>query len=61
MKIIAGKDGPKTDLVAVNAGAALYIYGLASSIKEGYHIAKSVIHGGKAKGILDEFILLSNS
>ncbi|HBI39299.1 MAG: anthranilate phosphoribosyltransferase [Spirochaetes bacterium RIFOXYB1_FULL_32_8] len=61
MNIIAGKDGPKTELVAVNAGAALYIYGLASSIKDGYHLAKSVIHGGKAKGILDEFILLSNS
>lgn len=61
LDILTGKPGPKTELVALNAGAALYLYGMADSIKDGYHKALKILTEGKAKEILDEFILLSNS
>ncbi|MBT4936719.1 anthranilate phosphoribosyltransferase, partial [Candidatus Peregrinibacteria bacterium] len=47
--ILKGKDtGPKSDLVALNAGAGLFVANKASSIKEGVGIAKEILVSGKA-------------
>ena len=36
------------DMIALNAGAALYVAGVASSLKNGVALAEDVIHGGRA-------------
>ena len=47
--ILKGEEhGAKSDLVALNTGAALFVAGKASSLKEGVKIAKGVIVSGKA-------------
>lgn len=58
--ILAGAQGPKTNAVLLNAGAALYITGKADSIKDGIELAKEVIKSGKATEVLDAFIKVSN-
>ncbi|QQS42083.1 MAG: anthranilate phosphoribosyltransferase [Acidobacteriota bacterium] len=41
-------DGPARDLVAMNAGAALYIAGLADDLKDGLAMAEESIDSGEA-------------
>ena len=49
LDILNGKEkGAKRDVVLLNAGAAIYTAGKASSIKEGIDIAKDSIDSGKA-------------
>ena len=36
------------DMIALNAGAALYVAGVANSLKNGVALAEDVIHGGRA-------------
>ncbi|MCZ2721177.1 anthranilate phosphoribosyltransferase [Marinomonas sp. 15G1-11] len=43
-----GKVNPARDIVALNAGAAIYVAGVASSYTEGVIIAEDVIGGGLA-------------
>ena len=57
--ILAGEQGPKTDAVLLNSGAALYIAGKAASIEEGIQLAKEMIGSGKAARQLERFIALS--
>ena len=56
LDILNDKDSPKKELALLNTGASLYIYGIASSIKEGYEIAKETIKSGKAIEFLDKII-----
>ena len=51
-EVLAGAKGPKRDIVVLNAGAALYVAGLAKSIKEGAAQAAQAIDSGKAKETL---------
>ncbi|MCB5161016.1 anthranilate phosphoribosyltransferase [Marinomonas algarum] len=44
-----GKVNPARDIVALNAGAAIYVSGIADSLTEGVTIAEDVIGGGTAK------------
>ncbi|CAK4739545.1 unnamed protein product [Aphanomyces euteiches] len=39
-------ENPIGDTIAYNAGAGLYVYGLADSIKSGYEIAKAALKAG---------------
>ncbi|MDL2192927.1 anthranilate phosphoribosyltransferase [Cobetia sp. LC6] len=39
---LRGDEGPASDIVALNAGAALYVAGIADSLKEGVSIAEDV-------------------
>lgn len=59
--ILGGAKGPKREAVLMNAGAALYIYGKAESMKEGIRIAADIIDSGKALETLDKLIEISNS
>ena len=56
---IQGEQGPKTDIVLLNAGAAIHI-AKGCSIEEGIAIARDAIDSGKAYKQLEKFIELSN-
>ena len=59
--ILKGKKGFKTDIVLLNAGAAIYVGGKAESIEQGILIAGESISSGKAKNKLEELCSSSNS
>lgn len=52
-EVLGGAKGPKRDIVLLNAGAALYVAGVAGSIKEGAALAAKAIDEGKAAATLD--------
>ena len=58
--ILRGEKGPKRDTVLMNAGAALYVAGKASSIAEGVKLAAETIDSGKAMAQLEKFVELTN-
>ncbi len=59
--ILSGERGAKRDAVLINAGAALYIGGMADTIADGVKLAGDIIDSGKAKKTLDALIEASNS
>ena len=59
--ILAGEDGPPRDLTALNAGAAIYAAGRASSIPEGVGLALEAIDSGAAARTLDAYVELSQT
>jgi anthranilate phosphoribosyltransferase len=58
--ILGGEPGARGDIVAVNAGAALYVSGAAATIREGVAMARAAIASGRAAAKLDELIAVSN-
>ena len=59
--ILSGKiTGHKRNVVLMNAGAALYIYGKAESIEDGIKLAAEMIDSGKATETLEKIIELTN-
>ena len=61
LDILSGAQGPKTDIVLLNAGAAIYAGGQASSIAEGITAARQAIRTGEAMNELKAFKQLSNA
>jgi anthranilate phosphoribosyltransferase len=59
LEALSNVEGTPRDIVALNAGAALYAGNLAASIKEGIERARDSIAGGAAKRKLDEFVALT--
>ena len=59
-RILQGEQGPKTDIVLLNAGAAIHI-AKGCSIEECIAIARDAIDSGKAYKQLEKFIELSNN
>ena len=60
--ILAGEiTDARANVCLLNAGAAVYIYGAASSIAEGIAAARQTIENGSAVRKLEDFIRLSNS
>ncbi|MDX1572644.1 MAG: anthranilate phosphoribosyltransferase [Methylophaga sp.] len=57
--IFAGQSGPARDIVALNAGAAIYAADLAKSLAEGIIIAQQAIDNGTARQKLDALIQCS--
>src|SRR4249919_118793 len=53
--------GLPREIVALNAGAALYVAGLADSIADGITLARSTLASGAARAKLDEFIPTSQT
>ncbi len=51
-----GQPGPAADIVALNAGAALYVAGRTDSIGKGILRARAVIASGAARRHLDRFV-----
>jgi len=58
--VMDNKDGPAKDIVCLNAGAAIYVAGLAGTLAEGVARAQEVIATGAVKNKLDELIEVTN-
>ena len=54
--VLDNQPGPAHNIVAMNAGAAIYVSGLASSLKTGIERASQVIKSGAAKQKMEEFV-----
>ena len=60
MSVLEGSKGPAHDIVTLNAGAGIYVCGLAETLDEGVHLAKRSIRTGRAKRCLEKLVTLSN-
>ncbi|HYL89187.1 MAG TPA: anthranilate phosphoribosyltransferase [Burkholderiales bacterium] len=54
--VLDNQPGPAHNIVAMNAGAALYVAGVASSLKDGIERASKTIKSGAAKQKMEEFV-----
>jgi len=59
-EILSGAEGPLSDVVAANAGAALYVAGIAPAIGEGVERARGILASGKAERLLRDYITFSS-
>jgi anthranilate phosphoribosyltransferase len=57
--IFAGQEGPAFDIVALNAGAALYAADVASSVAEGLEMARQVLRDGSAAARMQDLARLT--
>lgn len=55
-RVLSGEKGAYRDIVLANAGACIYVAGLADSIREGVAIAAAAIDSGKAYSKLEQLI-----
>ncbi len=56
MEALTGEPGAAYDIVALNAGTALYTAGVATSIEDGLAKARAAILSGAARAKLDQFV-----
>ncbi len=56
MAVLGNQPGPAHNIVALNAGAAIYVSGIAPTLKEGIVKARQTIESGDARRKLDEFV-----
>jgi len=61
LAVLDGQEGAGHEIVAANAGAALYVGGAANSIREGVALAREAIRSGKARRKLDELVEATRS
>ncbi|MET0043364.1 MAG: hypothetical protein ABW100_07595, partial [Candidatus Thiodiazotropha sp. 6PLUC3] len=59
--VLEDKPGPARDIVMINAGAAIYSSGIASSLKQGIEKADAAITSGEARSRLDRLVVLTQS
>ena len=57
--VLDNTPGPALDIVLLNAGAAIYVAGLATSLDEGVQKARAVIENGSARARLASLIAAS--
>ena len=60
VEILNGKRGPGFDMVALNAGAALYISDKVESLSEGIERAKRALHSGQPLLLLNKYAKFTN-
>ena len=53
LSVFDNRDGPAKDIVALNAGAAIYVGGAATTLQEGIAKARAAIESGAAKAKLE--------
>ena len=58
--VLQGKPGAAADIVALNAGAAIYVADKADSLEQGVALAQERIRSGAAKEKLDQLIMFTN-
>ena len=58
-QVLAGEAGPQADVVAANAGAALYVAGLAETVAAGVVRARESIQSGAAAEALTRLVAIS--
>jgi anthranilate phosphoribosyltransferase len=60
-QVLAGSAGPASDIVALNAGAALYAADIADTLAGGVSIAKEILSSGRALQKMHELAKLSST
>ncbi len=58
--VLADEAGPARDIVCLNAGAAIYVAGLADSLAGGVDAARAAIASGNAAKVLDDLVEFTN-
>jgi anthranilate phosphoribosyltransferase len=56
LAVLENQPGPALNIVLLNAGAALYVAGVAKSMEDGIERARKAVSGGEAKQRLDDFV-----
>ena len=56
LDVLNGKSGPARDISLLNAGAAIYVSGVADSLQSGINKAREVIDNGRAKEKLEQLV-----
>jgi anthranilate phosphoribosyltransferase len=51
-----GAEGPARDVILLNAGAAIFVGGQASSLEQGVERARDAVDSGAAAGMLDQVV-----
>ena len=59
--LLGGETGPARDIVAMNAGAAIYVSGLAGSLADGVKKAQKVLDSGDGLARLEKLAALSQT
>ena len=59
LDVLDGKAGSASDIVCFNAGATLYVAGVANDIAQGIAMAKAAIASGAARQKLNQFVSAS--
>ena len=59
-KVLKGEPGPATDIVCLNAGAAIYAANLTNTLDSGIQKAQHIIDNGLAFEKLEQLCLISN-
>ena len=57
----SGRNGTAKSIISLNAGAAIYVSGLTTSLQSGIDRANQVLSDGSSQKKLDEYIKISNS
>lgn len=60
LSVLSGQPGPAADIVALNAGAAIYAANLAASLADGVALARQVIASGAGKQKLEALVQASH-
>lgn len=58
---LENRDGAARDVVALNAGASIYVAGLAETLADGIKMAKAVMASGAARKKVDQFVAFARA
>jgi anthranilate phosphoribosyltransferase len=61
LAVLGNQPGPAHNIVALNAGAAVYVSGIAKTLKDGVERARAAIASGEARKKLDEFVAFTKT
>ena len=61
LAVLGAQPGPARSIAALNAGAAVYVSGVASTLKAGIERALKAIDSGEARRKLDDFVAFTRS
>lgn len=58
-EVLAGAEGPKADVVALNAAAGLIVAGVVDDFPSGLELARTSLREGRAASVLDRLVAVS--
>lgn len=61
LDVLSGKTGPAREIVLLNAGAAIYVSDIASSLQSGIATAADMLDSGKAMQKMQQLIAMTNA
>ena len=60
-EVLSGRPSPQSDIVALNAGCAIYVADQARSLQEGVARAEAVLRAGRALALLERVVRCSHT